>query len=143
MSTTFHAYDLWDVIITILTPVLPTYREFVAQAPLPFAQIVQHGSSYTHFSRSENQKTCVVSEGAFEVNIYGETLHETRKLIDSVRTKLDLFESPIAYADGRLMAMQPGGGVMLPELTTGPESPTVFHGRILVEYSEQKTMAIY
>ena len=143
MSTTFHAYDLWDVIIAILTPVIPTYREFVAQASLPFAQVVQHGSSYTHFSRSESQHTCVVSEGTFEVNIYGETLHETRRIADLARTKLDLFASPIAYTDGRLMAMQPGGAVMLPELTTGPESPTVFHARILVEYSEQKTMALY
>ena len=143
MSTTFHAYDLWDVIIAILTPVLPTYREFVAQASLPFAQIVQHGSTYTHFSRSESQHTCVVSEGTFEVNIYAETLHDTRRLTNSVRAKLDLFASPITYSEGRLMAMQPGGGVFLPELTTGPESPTVFHSRILVEYSEQRTMAIY
>lgn len=143
MSTTFHAFDLWDVIIAYLTPVVPTYREFAAQTTFPFAVLVQHGSSYTHFSRSDSQQTCVVSEGSFEVNIYGETLHDTGRVADFVRAKLDLFSSPITYTDGRLMAMQPASSVMLPELMTGPGSPTVFHARVLVDYAEQRTLAIY
>jgi len=139
----FTNYDLWNAILATLTPIVPTYKEYVAQAPLPFARIMETDAVTTHFTRSSGAGlTYVMVEGHFHVYIQSSGLDITRKLADRVSHVLDSFNTTFEYSNGSLMMLEPSSPpVFHPEIQTGIQgTPSVFPATVVIHYCEQRTL---
>jgi hypothetical protein len=138
--TPLGADNLYDILVGLLSPILPITADYAGQISLPFARYVELGDTYEYFTRSAGDCKArqVINEAAFQLSVFASSRETARQLGRQIMTVVDDYMP--TYTDGRVMHLEPVAAIFIPEPRPGPGTPTVFHRAITFHLTEQRAI---
>jgi hypothetical protein len=138
MANPIGSDNFYDILVTLLSPVIQITADYAGSIALPFARYVELGETFTYLtaSASDPNQRQVINESQFQLSIFATNREKARAL---GRQIMDLVDDYLAtYQDGRIMHLEPIAAIFVPEPRTGPSTPTVFHRAITFTLTEQR-----
>lgn len=140
MTVPLGADNLYDVIVGLLSPLIPVTADYAGQIALPFVRYVELGDTYLYSTKSSGDPSQrqVINESSFQLSVFASNRETARKISRQIMHMIDDYKP--TYQDGRVMHMEPTSAIFVPEPRTGPSTPSVFHRAITFSFTEQRTI---